>query len=109
MSFTTVGKAQRPVHTQVVVLYDPKTGAIGHMHEALFFSNARSQHDRDQMLDQLVRKLARERKPHVDFQSHAVLHAPGFQLKPANYRVDVSHKRLVEEQTAQHKDPLGSA
>src|SRR5262245_52418641 len=96
MSYTATGTARPPVHSHVVVLYDPKSGDIAHLHEALFFSNSRSPQERERMLTDLVRKVAQELNPALDLGAYQMLHVPDFQLGRAEYKVDVARKQLTE-------------
>jgi hypothetical protein len=96
MFYTATGTAPLPVSSQVVVLYDRKSGAIAHMHQALFFSTSRPPQEKERLLTELVKRLAKEINPTLDLQAYEVLHAPDFELGQAEYTVDVGRKQLTE-------------
>jgi len=96
MSYTSPGTDNLPVNTQVVVLYDRKSGEIVHLHQALFFSATRSREAKETFLTDLVKKVAKEINPALDMQAYDVLHSPDFDLRQTEYRVDVGRKQLVE-------------
>jgi hypothetical protein len=92
MSYTAAGTAKTPVNSQVVVLYDPKSGDIVHTHQALFFSNGRSPQERERLLTDLVRKLAKEINPSLDLGAYELLHVPDFEIGQTEYKVDLTEK-----------------
>lgn len=95
MPYTGIG-TEKPVSSQVVVLYHPASGEIVHTHQAFFFSSRGTPQERESSLNDLVTKAAREINPNFDTKAYQILHVPDFELGQAEYKVDVAQKKLIE-------------
>ena len=89
---TTTGKFPRCVGTHTVVLYEPATGHIHHLHHALIFEGPRPA---EADMEATARRSARHNRFAPLPADLGALHLHDANLPDGPLRVDVAGKRLI--------------
>lgn len=89
---TTMGRFPKHVGTHTVVLFDPETGRVHHLHHAFLFEGPRPA---DAALEETARRNAAHPRFNVDHERLEALHLRDAQLPKGPHRVDVEKRKLI--------------
>ena len=94
----THGRFPRLLGTHTVVLFDPATGAVHHVHHAFIFDGGAA--PTEAALEAVARRNAAHRRGAPLPSGLHALHLSDAKLEPGPHRVDLATRRLVEDRAA---------